>query len=195
MPDNFRSNVITQGLQRAPNRAMLRAVGFGDADFDKPIVGIANAHSTITPCNAGLAELAERAGAAIRSAGAMPQVFGTITVSDGISMGTEGMKYSLVSRKVIADSIETACGAQSMDGLVAIGGCDKNMPGAMIAIARMNIPAIFVYGGTIKPGHYAGRDLTIVSAFEAVGQLSAGRLDDKELLEVERRACPGKGSC
>jgi dihydroxy-acid dehydratase len=195
MPDNFRSNVITQGLQRAPNRAMLRAVGFGDADFDKPIVGIANAHSTITPCNAGLAELAERAEAAIRSAGAMPQVFGTITVSDGISMGTEGMKYSLVSREVIADSIETACGAQSMDGLVAIGGCDKNMPGAMIAIARMNIPAIFVYGGTIKPGHYAGRDLTVVSAFEAVGQRSAGTIDDRELLEVERRACPGKGSC
>jgi dihydroxy-acid dehydratase len=195
MPDNFRSNVITQGLQRAPNRAMLRAVGFGDADFDKPIVGIANAHSTITPCNAGLGELAERAEAAIRSAGAMPQVFGTITVSDGISMGTEGMKYSLVSREVIADSIETACGAQSMDGLVAIGGCDKNMPGAMIAIARMNIPAIFVYGGTIKPGHYAGRDLTVVSAFEAVGQRSAGTIDDRELLEVERRACPGKGSC
>jgi dihydroxy-acid dehydratase len=195
MSDNFRSNVITQGLQRAPNRAMLRAVGFGDADFEKPIVGIANAHSTITPCNAGLAELAERAEAAIRSAGAMPQVFGTITVSDGISMGTEGMKYSLVSREVIADSIETACGAQSMDGLVAIGGCDKNMPGAMIAIARMNIPAIFVYGGTIKPGHYAGRDLTVVSAFEAVGQRSAGRIDDGELLEVERRACPGKGSC
>jgi len=195
MPDNFRSNVITQGLQRAPNRAMLRAVGFGDADFDKPIVGIANAHSTITPCNAGLAELAERAEAAIRSAGAMPQVFGTITVSDGISMGTEGMKYSLVSREVIADSIETACGAQSMDGLVAIGGCDKNMPGAIIAIARMNIPAIFVYGGTIKPGHYAGRDLTVVSAFEAVGQRSAGTIDDRELLEVERRACPGKGSC
>src|SRR5690242_1758091 len=191
MPDNFRSNVITQGLQRAPNRAMLRAVGFGDADFDKPIIGIANAHSTITPCNAGLAALAERAEAAIRSAGAMPQVFGNITVSDGISMGTEGMKYSLVSREVIADSIETACGAQSMDGLVAIGGCDKNMPGAMIDIARMNIPAIFVYGGTIKPGHYAGRDLTVVSVFEAVGQHSAHKIDDAELLEVERRACPG----
>ena len=195
MPDNFRSSAITQGLQRAPNRAMLRAVGFGDGDFSKPIVGIANAHSTITPCNAGLDELARRAEAAIRSAGAMPQVFGTITVSDGISMGTEGMKYSLVSREVIADSIETACGAQSMDGVLAVGGCDKNMPGAMIAIARMNIPAIFVYGGTIKPGHYAGRDLTVVSAFEAVGQRSAGTIDDRELLEVERRACPGKGSC
>ncbi|HMH56637.1 MAG TPA: dihydroxy-acid dehydratase, partial [Gemmatimonadales bacterium] len=178
-----------------PNRAMLRAVGFGDGDFGKPIVGIANAHSTITPCNAGLDELAHRAEAAVRAAGAMPQMFGTITVSDGISMGTEGMKYSLVSREVIADSIETACGAQSMDGVLAVGGCDKNMPGAMIAIARMDIPAVFVYGGTIKPGHYAGRDLTVVSAFEAVGQRSAGKIDDRELLEVERRACPGKGSC
>jgi dihydroxy-acid dehydratase len=174
---------------------MLRAVGFGDDDFDKPIVGIANAHSTITPCNAGLDELAHKAEAAVRASGAMPQIFGTITVSDGISMGTEGMKYSLVSREVIADSIETACSAQSMDGVVAVGGCDKNMPGAMIAIARMNIPAIFIYGGTIKPGHYGGRDLTVVSAFEAVGQHSAGKIDDRELLEVERHACPGKGSC
>jgi dihydroxy-acid dehydratase len=195
MPDELKSSVITQGVQRAPNRAMLRAVGFGDDDFRKPIVGIANAHSTITPCNAGLGELAGAAETAVRAAGAMPQTFGTITVSDGISMGTEGMKYSLVSREVIADSIETACGAQSMDGVVAVGGCDKNMPGAMIAIARMDIPGIFVYGGTIKPGHYAGRDLTVVSAFEAVGQHSAGKIDDNELLEVERRACPGKGSC
>ena len=174
---------------------MLRAVGFGDGDFGKPIVGIANAYSTITPCNAGLDLLARQAEAAVREAGGMPQVFGTITVSDGISMGTEGMKYSLVSREVIADSIETACGAQSMDGVVAVGGCDKNMPGAMLAIARMNIPGIFIYGGTIKPGHYAGRDLTVVSAFEAVGQHSAGKIDDRELLEIERRACPGKGSC
>src|SRR3954468_14357430 len=165
----LRSKKITQGFERSPNRAMLRAVGFGDGDFTKPIVGIANAHSTITPCNAGLDELAGRAESAIRAAGALPQMFGTITVSDGISMGTEGMKYSLVSREVIADSIETACGAQSMDGVLAVGGCDKNMPGAMIAIARMDIPAVFVYGGTIKPGHYAGRDLTVVSAFEAVG--------------------------
>ena len=195
MSDHLRSSAITQGVQRAPNRAMLRAVGFGDDDFRKPIVGIANAHSTITPCNAGLDELAGAAEAAVRAAGAMPQTFGTITVSDGISMGTEGMKYSLVSREVIADSIETACGAQSMDGVLAVGGCDKNMPGAMIAIARMDIPGIFVYGGTIKPGHYAGRDLTVVSAFEAVGQHSAGKIDDRELLEVERRACPGKGSC
>lgn len=195
MPNKLKSSAITQGVQRAPNRAMLRAVGFGDDDFTKPIVGIANAYSTITPCNAGLDLLTRQAEAAVRKAGGMPQVFGTITVSDGISMGTEGMKYSLVSREVIADSIETACGAQSMDGVVAVGGCDKNMPGAMIAIARMNIPGIFVYGGTIKPGHYAGRDLTVVSAFEAVGQHSAGKIDDRELLEVERRACPGKGSC
>ena len=195
MPNKLKSSAITQGVQRAPNRAMLRAVGFGDGDFTKPIIGIANAYSTITPCNAGLDVLAHTAETAVREAGGMPQIFGTITVSDGISMGTEGMKYSLVSREVIADSIETACGAQSMDGIVAVGGCDKNMPGAMIAMARMNIPGIFVYGGTIKPGHYAGRDLTVVSAFEAVGQHSAGKIDDLELLEVERRACPGKGSC
>jgi dihydroxy-acid dehydratase len=195
MPSQLRSSTVTQGVQRTPNRAMLRAVGFQDGDFAKPIVGIANGYSTITPCNAGLDELARRAEAAVRAAGAMPQIFGTITVSDGISMGTEGMRYSLVSREVIADSIETACGAQSMDGVVAVGGCDKNMPGAMIAIARMNIPAIFVYGGTIKPGHHDGRDLTVVSAFEAVGQYGAGKIDDRELLEVERRACPGKGSC
>jgi dihydroxy-acid dehydratase len=195
MSSKLRSSAITEGVQRAPNRAMLRAVGFQDADFGKPIVGIANGYSTITPCNAGLDELARRAEGAVRAAGGMPQVFGTVTVSDGISMGTAGMKYSLVSREVIADSIETACGAQSMDGVIAVGGCDKNMPGAMIAMARMNIPAIFVYGGTIKPGHHAGRDLTVVSAFEAVGQHSAGKIDDRELLEVERRACPGKGSC
>jgi dihydroxy-acid dehydratase len=195
MPHKLKSSAITEGVQRAPNRAMLRAVGFRDGDFGKPIIGIASAHSTITPCNAGLDSLARRAEASVTDAGAMPQLFGTITVSDGISMGTEGMKYSLVSREVIADSIETACSAQSMDGLVAIGGCDKNMPGAMIAMARMNIPAIFVYGGTIKPGHYDGRDLTVVSAFEAVGQHSAGKIGDQELLEVERRACPGKGSC
>ena len=165
MPLNKRSQIVTQGVQRSPNRAMLRAVGFKDADFKKPIVGIANGYSTITPCNLGLNDLAERAEAATKKAGAMPQVFGTITVSDGISMGTEGMKFSLVSREVIADSIETAVQGQSMDGVLVIGGCDKNMPGAMIAIARMNIPAIFVYGGTIKPGNLNGRDLTIVSAF------------------------------
>ncbi|MBD1901249.1 dihydroxy-acid dehydratase [Trichocoleus sp. DQ-A3] len=195
MPENLRSQVVTQGVQRSPNRAMLRAVGFGDEDFTKPIVGIANGYSTITPCNMGLNDLAKRAEAGAKVAGAMPQMFGTITISDGISMGTEGMKYSLVSREVIADSIETACNGQSMDGVLAIGGCDKNMPGAMIAIARMNIPAIFVYGGTIKPGHHNGRDLTVVSAFEAVGQHSAGKIDTDELLQVERKACPGAGSC
>jgi dihydroxy-acid dehydratase len=195
MPDNTRSKLVTHGVQRSPNRAMLRAVGFGDADFDKPIVGIASAYSTITPCNAGLNLLAQRAEATLRASGAMPQLFGTITVSDGISMGTEGMKYSLVSREVIADSIETVCNAQAMDGVLAIGGCDKNMPGALMAIARLNIPAIFVYGGTIKPGRYRGRDLTIVSAFEAVGEYSAGKIDTLELLEVERHACPGAGSC
>lgn len=195
MPDNFRSQVVTQGVQRSPNRAMLRAVGFGDRDFTKPIVGIANGYSTITPCNMGLNELALRAESGAKEAGAMPQKFGTITISDGISMGTEGMKYSLVSREVIADSIETVCNGQSMDGVLAIGGCDKNMPGAMIAIARINIPAIFVYGGTIKPGHHNGRDLTVVSSFEAVGQFSAGKIDETELQEVERKACPGAGSC
>src|SRR4028119_1850798 len=195
MSDNFRSQVVTQGVQRSPNRAMLRAVGFGDSDFTKPIVGVANGYSTITPCNMGLDGLAKRAQAGIKDADAMPQMFGTITVSDGISMGTEGMKYSLVSRDVIADSIETVCNGQSMDGLLAVGGCDKNMPGAMIAIARMNIPAIFVYGGTIKPGHHNGRDLTVVSAFEAVGQFSAGKIDETELSAVEHKACPGVGSC
>ncbi len=195
MSDNKRSQAITKGAQRSPNRAMLRAVGFGDKDFDKPIVGVANGFSTITPCNMGLNELATDAEKALKQAGAMPQIFGTITVSDGISMGTEGMKYSLVSREVIADSIETAVQAESMDGVITVGGCDKNMPGAMIAIARMNIPSIFVYGGTIKPGKYKGRDLTIVSAFEAVGQYIANNIDEKELLEVERHACPGAGSC
>jgi dihydroxy-acid dehydratase len=195
MAENYRSKLITEGVQRSPNRSMLRAVGFKDEDFKKPIVGIANAYSTITPCNLGLNLLTRRAERAVAAAGAMPQTFGTITVSDGISMGTEGMKYSLVSREVIADSIETACNAQAMDGVVTVGGCDKNMPGAMMALARMNIPSIFVYGGTIKPGHYKGRDLTIVSAFEAVGQYSAHKIDEQELLEVERRACPGAGSC
>ncbi|MDP1637858.1 MAG: dihydroxy-acid dehydratase [Candidatus Nitrotoga sp.] len=195
MPSNINSKTITQGVQRSPNRAMLRAVGFGDGDFNKPIIGIANAYSTITPCNAGLGTLATRAEHAAHAAGAMPQMFGTITISDGISMGTEGMKCSLVSREVIADSIETVCRGQSMDGILAIGGCDKNMPGAMIAFARLNIPAIFVYGGTIKPGHLHGRDLTIVSSFEAVGQFIAHKIDAAELLAVERKACPGVGSC
>ncbi len=193
--DNPRSRAITEGVQRSPNRAMLRAVGFQDSDFTKPIVGVASAHSTITPCNMGIAPLVVRAETGIRAANGMPQMFGTITISDGISMGTEGMKYSLVSRDVIADSIETACTGQSMDGVLAIGGCDKNMPGAMIAMARMNIPAVFIYGGTIEPGHLEGEDLTVVSAFEAVGQYSAGRIDEVRLMSVERNSCPGAGSC
>ena len=190
-----RSHAITRGLERTPNRAMLRAVGFHDADFQKPIIGVANGYSTVTPCNAGLNRLTDRAVSVLQQAGTMPQTFGTITVSDGISQGTEGMKYSLVSREVIADAIETVCQAQSVDGLLAIGGCDKNMPGAMIAIARLNIPAIFIYGGTIRPGHFNGEDLTIVSAFEAVGQYCAGKISEEHLVEIERRACPGIGSC
>ncbi len=189
------SRAITEGDNRAPNRAMLRAVGFKDGDFGKPILGVADCHSDITPCNAGLRELADAAADAIRSAGGMPQHFGTITISDGISMGTEGMKCSLVSREVIADSIETVCRGQLMDGVLTVGGCDKNMPGAMIAIARMNIPAVFVYGGTIKPGHYASKDLTVVSVFEAVGEFGAGRISRDDFCEIEKRACPGKGSC
>jgi len=192
---NDHSALITEGDNRAPNRAMLRAVGFTDGDFGKAIVGVASGQSDITPCNAGLGELARGAADAIRSAGAMPQTFGTITVSDGISMGTEGMKCSLVSREVIADSIETVCRAQCHDGVLAVGGCDKNMPGAMIALARLNIPAIFVYGGTIKPGHHGGKDLTVVSVFEAVGEYRAGRISREDFTEIERRACPGKGSC
>jgi len=195
--NNERSRTITQGTNRTPNRAMLRAVGFGDNDFEKPIVGVANGFSTITPCNMGLNELTAAAERGIREAGGMPQSFGTITASDGIAMGTEGMKFSLVSREVIADSIETACNAQCMDGVIAVGGCDKNMPGGMIAMARMNIPAVYVYGGTIKPGHHPkdGRDLNIVSAFEAVGQYSAGKITAEELKEVECFSCPGAGSC
>jgi dihydroxy-acid dehydratase len=195
MSDNWKSQAITQGVARSPNRAMLRAVGFSDQDFIKPIVGVASAHSTITPCNMGIGPLATRAEAGVRAAGGMPQLFGTITISDGISMGTEGMKYSLVSRDVIADSIETVCSGQSLDGVIAIGGCDKNMPGAMIAMARMNIPAVFVYGGTIKPGHLDGEDLTVVSSFEAVGQHSAGKIGLDRLDAVEKNACPGAGSC
>jgi dihydroxy-acid dehydratase len=195
MAETLRSQQMTQGVERAPARSMLRAVGFGDEDFAKPIVGVANGYSTVTPCNLSLGALTARAEAVLKAAGTMPQTFGTITVSDGISMGTEGMKYSLVSREVIADSIETVCNAQSLDGLVAIGGCDKNMPGALMAIARMNIPAIFIYGGTIKPGHWAGRDLTIVSVFEALGQFEAGRIPETELTQIERHAIPGAGSC
>ena len=195
MSKTLRSAAITAGVQRSPNRAMLRAVGFGDDDFEKPIVGVASGYSTVTPCNMGINSLADRAIDAARAAGVMPQLFGTITISDGISMGTEGMKYSLVSREVIADAIETVCNGQSLDGVLAIGGCDKNMPGSVIAMARLNIPAVFVYGGTIKPGHLDGEDLTVVSAFEAVGEYSAGKIDEARLTAVEKKACPGAGSC
>ena len=195
MAEKLRSFTITHGVPRSPNRSMLRAIGYKDEDFEKPIVGIANGHSTMNPCNAGIQPLADAADAAARRAGAMPQMFGTITVTDGISMGTEGMKYSLVSREVIADSIETAVQSQFMDGVLAIGGCDKNMPGAMIGIARMNIPAIFVYGGTIKPGRYKGQDLQIVSVFEAVGSYSAGTMSKEDFECIERCALPGVGAC
>ena len=191
----YRSFTITQGVERAPNRSMLRGIGYEDNDFYKPFIGLANGHSTMNPCNAGIQPLADAADAAIREAGGMPQIFGTITVTDGISMGTEGMKYSLVSREVIADSIETACQSQFMDGVLAIGGCDKNMPGAMIGICRMNIPAIFVYGGTIKPGHYKGKDLQVVSVFEAVGSFNAGKMNEEDFGCIERHAIPGVGAC
>ncbi|MEZ5346333.1 MAG: dihydroxy-acid dehydratase [Pyrinomonadaceae bacterium] len=190
-----KSFAITDGVERSPNRAMLRAVGFKDEDFSKPIVGVANGYSTITPCNLSLGNLSDAFIESAREAELMPQVFGTITISDGISMGTEGMKYSLISREVIADSIEIVARGQSFDGLVAIGGCDKNMPGAMIAIARLNIPSIFVYGGTIKAGKLRGEDLTVVSSFEAVGKFTAGKIGQEELTEIEKHACPGAGSC
>jgi dihydroxy-acid dehydratase len=195
MADNRRSKLITQGIARSPNRAMLRAVGFKDGDFDKPIVGVANGHSTLNPCNAGIQPLADRAIAALEAAGAKPQVFGFPTVTDGIGMGTEAMKYSLVSREVIADAIETSVNGQAMDGALVVGGCDKNMPGAMMALARMNVPGVFVYAGTIKPGKWKGQDLTIVSAFEAVGAFSAGRMNEEDLVGIERNACPSVGAC
>jgi len=195
MPFNNRSKHVTQGVARAPNRSMYYAMGYQEADFDKPMVGIANGHSTITPCNSGLQPLADAAVAALKGAGANPQIFGTPTISDGISMGTEGMKYSLVSREVIADSIETCVNGQWMDGVVIIGGCDKNMPGGMMAAARTNVPSIYVYGGTIKPGHHKGKDLTIVSAFEAVGEFTAGRLSESDFKAIEQKSCPGSGSC
>src|SRR2546428_2615812 len=195
MPNNRRSRIITQGVARSPNRAMLRAVGFQDTDFDKPIVGVANGHSTMNPCNAGIQPLVDRAMAALKQAGAMPQVFGFPTVTDGIGMGTEGMKYSLVSREVIADSIEVAVEGQRMDGVVCIGGCDKNMPGSMMAMARINVPGIFVYAGTILPGHWKGQALTIVSPFEAVGAFTAGKMSKEDYDGIERNACPSVGAC
>ena len=194
-PLNRKSKTITAGVARSPNRAMLRAVGFGDTDFVKPIVGVANGHSTMNPCNAGIQPLADRASAALKAAGAMPQTFGVPTVTDGISMGTEGMKFSLVSREVIADSIETAVSSQCMDGVLVIGGCDKNMPGAMIGMLRMNIPGVFVYAGTIKPGYWKGQALTIVSAFEAVGSFMASKMSEEDFLGVEKNACPSVGAC
>ena len=195
MPYNERSKHVTEGTVRAPNRSMYYAMGYTRGDFDKPMIGVANGHSTITPCNSGLQKLADAAIAAIEAAGAKAQVFGTPTVSDAVSMGTEGMKYSLVSREVIADCIETAVMGQWMDGCVVIGGCDKNMPGGMIAMARTNVPAIYVYGGTIKPGRHKGRDLTVVSVFEAVGEFNAGRLSQSDFEAIEEKACPSSGSC
>src|SRR5947209_8894645 len=195
MAFNRRSHLITQGIARSPNRAMLRAVGFGDEDFEKPIIGVANGHSTMNPCNAGIQPLVDRAMSALKEAGAMPQVFGFPTVTDGIGMGTEGMKYSLVSREVIADAIEVAVSGQCMDGVVCVGGCDKNMPGAMMAMARINVPGIFVYAGTIKPGVWKGQTLTIVSPFEAVGAFAAGKMSREDYDGIERNACPSVGAC
>ncbi|MCA8275326.1 dihydroxy-acid dehydratase [Burkholderia sp. AU30280] len=195
MAYNRRSKHITQGVARSPNRSMYYALGYQKDDFDKPMVGIANGHSTITPCNSGLQRLSDAAVAAVKAAGANPQIFGTPTISDGMSMGTEGMKYSLVSREVIADCIETCVQGQWMDGVVVVGGCDKNMPGGMIALARLNVPGIYVYGGTIRPGNWKGRDLTIVSSFEAVGEFTAGRMSQEDFEGVEQNACPTSGSC
>ena len=195
MPFNRRSSNITQGVARSPNRSMFYALGYQKDDFDNPMIGVANGHSTITPCNAGLQRLADAAVDAIKAAKANAQIFGTPTISDGMSMGTEGMKFSLVSREVIADCVETAVQGQWTDGVVVIGGCDKNMPGGMIALARMNVPGIYVYGGTIKPGHWKGKDLTIVSSFEAVGEFTAGRMSQEDFDGVEQNACPSTGSC
>ncbi|MBS0318487.1 MAG: dihydroxy-acid dehydratase, partial [Proteobacteria bacterium] len=195
IPINHRSAHITEGKSRAPNRSMYYAMGYTEGDFKKPMVGVANGHSTITPCNSGLQKLADAAIAGILDAGGNAQVFGTPTISDGMAMGTEGMKYSLVSREVIADCVETCVQGQWMDGVVVIGGCDKNMPGGMMGMLRANVPAIYVYGGTILPGHYKGEDLNIVSVFEAVGENAAGRMSDEELVQIERHAIPGTGSC
>jgi dihydroxy-acid dehydratase len=192
---NRRSHIITEGAARSPNRAMLRAVGFKDGDFEKPIIGVASGHSTMNPCNAGIQPLVDRVIAALKEAGVMPQVFGFPTVTDGIAMGTEGMKYSLVSREVIADAVEVAVNGQCMDGLVAVGGCDKNMPGCAIAMARINVPAIFVYAGTIKPGFWKGQKLTIVSPFEAVGAFAAGKISQEDFTGIEKNACPSVGAC
>lgn len=192
---NRRSRNITEGTARAPNRSMYYAMGYEAEDFKKPMVGVANGHSTITPCNSGLQRLAEAAIAGIEEAGGNAQVFGTPTISDGMAMGTEGMKYSLISREVISDCIETCVQGQWMDGVLVLGGCDKNMPGGLMGMLRANVPSIYVYGGTILPGRYKGQDLNIVSVFEAVGEHAAGRMSDEDLLQIERRAVPGTGSC
>jgi dihydroxy-acid dehydratase len=194
-PANRRSRNITEGVARAPNRSMYYGMGYQESDFGKPMIGVANGHSTITPCNSGLQKLADAAVIGLKEAGANPQIFGTPTISDGMAMGTEGMKYSLVSREVIADCVETCVGGQWMDGVLVIGGCDKNMPGGMMGMLRANVPAIYVYGGTILPGKYKGQDLNIVSVFEAVGQFSAGKMSEEDFCQIERRAIPGTGSC
>jgi dihydroxy-acid dehydratase len=195
MSSNRRSKNITEGVARAPNRSMYYAMGYTEGDFGKPMIGVANGHSTITPCNSGLQRLADAAVAGLKEAGANPQIFGTPTISDGMAMGTEGMKYSLVSREVIADCVETCVGGQWMDGVMVIGGCDKNMPGGMMGMLRANVPAIYIYGGTILPGKYKGQDLNIVSVFEAVGQFSAGKMSEEDFCQIERHAIPGSGSC
>jgi len=195
MSSNRRSKNITEGVARAPNRSMYYAMGYTEGDFGKPMIGVANGHSTITPCNSGLQRLADAAVGALKEAGANPQIFGTPTISDGMAMGTEGMKYSLVSREVIADCVETCVGGQWMDGVMVIGGCDKNMPGGMMGMLRANVPAIYIYGGTILPGRYKGQDLNIVSVFEAVGQFSAGKMSEEDFCQIERHAIPGSGSC
>ncbi|RZS58490.1 dihydroxy-acid dehydratase [Sphaerotilus mobilis] len=192
---NRRSKNITEGVARAPNRSMYYGMGYQETDFGKPMIGVANGHSTITPCNSGLQKLADAAVEGLKAAGANPQVFGTPTISDGMAMGTEGMKYSLVSREVIADCVETCVGGQWMDGVLVIGGCDKNMPGGMMGMLRANVPSLYVYGGTIMPGRYKDKDLNIVSVFEAVGQFSAGKMSEEDFCQIERRAIPGSGSC
>ncbi len=192
---NARSSHITEGKSRAPNRSMYYAMGYEEGDFKKPMVGVANGHSTITPCNSGLQKLADAAVEGIEAAGGNAQIFGTPTISDGMAMGTEGMKYSLVSREVISDCVETCVQGQWMDGVLVVGGCDKNMPGGLMGMLRANVPAIYVYGGTILPGRYKGQDLNIVSVFEAVGQNAAGNLSDEDLKQIEQRAIPGTGSC
>jgi dihydroxy-acid dehydratase len=197
MTDRFdrRSKNITEGVARAPNRSMYYGMGYKETDFGKPMIGVANGHSTITPCNSGLQRLADAAVEGLKQAGANAQLFGTPTISDGMAMGTEGMKYSLVSREVIADCVETCVGGQWMDGVIVIGGCDKNMPGGLMGMLRANVPSLYVYGGTILPGKYKGQDLNIVSVFEAVGQFSAGKMSEEDFCEIERRAIPGSGSC